>query len=206
MLNTRRRFMRAMLGTSALLVESAMAANALTPSQSTGPFYPSALPPDHDNDLVLVKGSTRLAAGVITNLTGAVIDSSGIGAPGVSVEIWQCNYYGRYHHERDSKRRALDPNFQGYGLTTTDDMGRYRFRTIKPVAYPGRAPHIHFKVRGPNIRTLITQLYINGHPDNPGDMLFRHSHNPELLTAKFTADESTTGWLRANFDIYVGAG
>ena len=36
--------------------------------------------------------------------------------------------------------------FQGYGRMLVDADGRYSFRTLKPVAYPGRAPHIHFKV------------------------------------------------------------
>ena len=74
---------------------------------------------------------------------GRVLTVSGKAVPGVRVEIWQCDAKGYYHHPHDRGGRA-DPRFQGYGRTSTDEQGQYRFRTIRPVAYPGRAPHIHF--------------------------------------------------------------
>ncbi len=40
-----------------------------------------------------------------------------------------------------------DPNFQGYGVAKTDAGGAFHFRTIRPVAYPGRTPHIHVRVQ-----------------------------------------------------------
>ena len=45
-----------------------------------------------------------------------------------------------------------DAAFQGYGRVQVDGAGRYAFRTIRPVAYPGRTPHIHFKVHAPGDR------------------------------------------------------
>ena len=52
-----------------------------------------------------------------------------------------------------------DENFQGYGQVRTDASGGYAFRTIRPVAYSGRPPHIHFLVSHPRYRKLVTQLY-----------------------------------------------
>ena len=47
--------------------------------------------------------------------------------------------------------------------------GAYAFRTIKPVAYPGRTPHIHFAVTAPGRTPLITQMYVAGEPQNGRD-------------------------------------
>ena len=112
-----------------------------TPPQSTGPFYPVTLPLDMDNDLVRVNGKNEVANGVITHLTGRVSDERGRVISRARVEIWQCNAFGRYHHPRDRRNAPIDENFQGYGRSTTGDDGLYRFRTIKPVHYPGRTPH-----------------------------------------------------------------
>ena len=53
---------------------------------------------------------------------------------------------GIYNHPGDDGQKRRDAAFQGYGRTTVDGEGRYAFRTIRPVAYPGRTPHIHFAV------------------------------------------------------------
>ena len=39
-----------------------------------------------------------------------------------------------------------DNQFQGFGRTIADKNGHFSFRTIIPVEYPGRAPHIHLKL------------------------------------------------------------
>jgi hypothetical protein len=72
-----------------------------------------------------------------------------------------------------------DPNFQGYGVDRTDAGGTFRFRTILPVAYPGRTPHIHVRVQPVSGRALATQLYLPGDPGNARDFLF----------SRLTADE-----------------
>jgi len=77
------------------------------------------------------------------------------------IELWQCDALGRYHHVGDDSG-PRDDNFQGYGATTTDSAGRYTFKTIRPVAYPGRPPHLHIKVRPPGAAVLTTQVYIKG--------------------------------------------
>src|SRR5437868_11524538 len=56
--------------------------------------------------------------------------------------------------------------FQGFGQTTSDGEGGYKFLTIRPVAYTGRTPHIHFVVAAPGQRRLVTQMYVAGEPQN----------------------------------------
>jgi protocatechuate 3,4-dioxygenase beta subunit len=147
-------------------------ARVATPAQTEGPFYPVELPADRDNDLVSVKGAAAPAKGEILLLAGAVVDLSGRPLAGARVEIWQCNALGRYHHPGDRSGAPEDPGFQGYGEFVTAADGAYSFRTIRPVPYPGRTPHIHFKVSGPGMRTLVTQMYVAGEPGNARDLLY----------------------------------
>ena len=142
------------------------------PAADQGPFYPLSLPLDADNDLVIVEGRPERAAGTILHLGGRVLDPDGRPVRGARVEIWQCDAFGVYHHPRD-RRGPADANFQGFGATTADDQGAWRFRTIEPVPYPGRTPHIHFKIAGPGFEPLTTQMYLAGHPLNERDGLYR---------------------------------
>ncbi len=151
---------------------NAAALLALTPVQTRGPFYPASLPLDSDNDLVHVAGHERTASGDVTDISGSVTDASGNPLAGVRVEIWQCDANGRYHHPRDTHAR-LDPDFQGYGQYLTGKDGGYRFRTIRPVPYPGRTPHVHFALSGAGAKPLVTQMYVHGEPLNRRDALFR---------------------------------
>lgn len=208
---TRRRFLIGLAATGPLLLPAPLLRAAghlvITPAQSAGPFYPDELPLDSDNDLVRVNGG-ETAKGVISNVYGRVLDRSGAPVPQARVEIWQCNANGRYHHRGDPNDAALDPSFQGFGMTTTDADGRYRFRTIKPVPYPGRTPHIHFKVTGEAFDDLTTQLYVAGNPQNATDWLYRNVGGPELrqlVEADFIASSSESAELEAEWDIVVGA-
>lgn len=141
-----------------------------TPSQTEGPFYPLELPADSDADL-LRNGLARYAQGQPCWLQGTVLDLDGRALQGALVEIWQCDAAGRYHHPGDGAR--ADPAFQGFGRVAVDREGRYRFRTIRPVPYTGRTPHIHLKVRLDRHELLTTQLYVQGDPGNARDGLWR---------------------------------
>ena len=103
--------------------------------------------------------------------------------PGARIEIWQVDGLGRYIHSGDAGRGPSDGNFQGFGRAVSEADGGYRFRTIKPVPYPGRTPHIHFAVRAGNFRRLITQMYIAGEPLNETDMLLRRVRDPAARRA-----------------------
>ena len=155
-------------------------AAAITPRQSEGPFYPTRLPLDKDNDLVSVAGRSELAQGEIVDVVGRVVNERGRPIANARIEIWQCNQFGRYHHPRDQRNAPLDPNFQGYGQFVTKTDGAYRFRTIKPVPYPGRAPHIHFAISGAGFEKLITQMYVAGAPENQRDYLLNRIADEKL--------------------------
>jgi protocatechuate 3,4-dioxygenase beta subunit len=130
-----------------------------TPAQMLGPFYP--LRPDvaAGNDLTTLDGKGR-APGKPLRIVGRVTDTTGRALPGLLVEIWQTNANGRYHHPHDDSAAPLDPNFRGYGRATTGIDGAYRFTTIMPVAYPGRTPHVHFRLSRGERELLVTQMYL----------------------------------------------
>ena len=140
--------------------QSATAHLAPTPAQTEGPFYPRTFPADRDGDLTRVAGHGAAARGHPLYLQGVVKGTDDAPLPGTVVELWQCDALGRYHHAGDATPQ--DENFQGYGRVTADGEGRYAFKTIRPVAYGGRPPHLHFKLVTPSRLTLTTQLYVRG--------------------------------------------
>jgi protocatechuate 3,4-dioxygenase beta subunit len=169
-----RRLFLASAGTSFLPLRRSLAAGlAATPGQTEGPFYPTAFPTDSDNDLVQVRGQAAHAMGTVLHLQGRVLDASGKPLDGALVEIWQCDAQGIYDHPGQPGRERRDSAFQGYGKMLTDAESTYRFRTLKPVAYPGRTPHIHLKVATADGRRLTTQFYLAGDPQNERDFVYR---------------------------------
>jgi len=132
-----------------------------TPRDAEGPFYPTRIPSEADADLTRVAGRTSPAKGTPLELSGRVLGRDGKPLAGAKVELWQCDALGRYHHVGGDPA-ALDENFQGYGVVTTDADGRYAFRTIRPVPYGSRPPHLHFKLAHVNAQPLTTQLYPHG--------------------------------------------
>jgi protocatechuate 3,4-dioxygenase, beta subunit len=177
-----------------------------TPRQTEGPFYPDHLPLDQDNDLLITVGRNTSAAGEITHLTGRILDLHGTPLRGVVVEIWQVDNNGHYIHSGDASTRK-DKNFQGYGRFETGRTGEYRFRTIKPVPYPGRTPHIHVKLNKGGRELLITQLYVQGHPLNERDGILRSIRDPQQrasIILPFLPDKERYGELQASCDIVLG--
>jgi protocatechuate 3,4-dioxygenase, beta subunit len=173
----------------------------LTPAQTEGPFYPVAIPKDSDHDL-LRNGALRYAQGQPTWVDGTVQDADGRPVRGAQVEIWQCDQAGHYHHPGDGGK--ADAAFQGFGSVAVDGDGRYRFRTIRPVAYAGRTPHIHVKVKLAGRELLTTQLYVAGDPHNARDFLWRNI-SEDARAALTVAFAPGTDGLQANFPIVVPA-
>lgn len=195
----------AVLAGTGLAVRPAWALTA-TPAQSTGPFYPLTKPLDADNDLVTVAGRPQSAAGTVTHVIGRVLDREGRPLSGTTVEIWQCDAFGRYHHPRDGGGR--DPNFQGFGRMSVGDDGAYRFRTIRPVPYGSRTPHIHFALVRDGKPSLTTQMYVEGEPRNERDFLLTRIRDPQARAAVIVPlepapDAVEPGALLATFDIVL---
>jgi protocatechuate 3,4-dioxygenase beta subunit len=181
-----------------------------TPRMTEGPFYPDKLPLDTDNDLIVINDKTTPAVGEVTHLTGRVLTSSGSPVRGATVEIWQVDGNGVYLHSRSGGDGERDANFQGFGRFLTNNKGEYYFRTVKPVPYPGRSPHIHVLVKKGDRHLITTQLFVADQRErNLRDGIYR-SMGDEKLQASVTADfrkleDSKIGELTANFDIVLGA-
>ena len=197
-------------GLALISAQRAFAATlATTPQQTEGPFYPVGFPADMDNDLVQVRGQAARAMGTVLHLEGRVLDASGRPMPGTLVEIWQCDAQGIYDHPRQPGRERRDQAFQGYGRMQADADGRYSFRTLKPVAYPGRTPHIHFKAATAAGGQLTSQFYIAGEPQNERDFVYRAAARSPLQRERIEmrlepASGLEAGALATSMDIVVG--
>ncbi len=183
-----------------------------TPLQTEGPFYPNHLPLDTDNDLIVVNDALTPAIGEVTHLSGRVLDVAGNPLRNVLVEIWQVDGNGVYLHSNDrfGQREAnRDASFQGFGRFLTGSTGEYYFRTVKPVPYPGRTPHIHFKLKRTGQEDFTTQCYVKGHPQNERDGIYRSIRDErarDSVTVAFAPiPDSKLGELAARFDVVLGA-
>ncbi len=207
---SRRKFIgRAALGTAFSAVPGLFAETLTsTPRQTEGPFYPDKLPLDTDNDLLILNNAATHALGEVTYLSGRILDARGEPIRGALVEIWQCDANGAYLHTRSGNAAKRDGNFQGFGRFITGSTGEYLFRTIKPVPYPGRTPHIHLKVRRGGKDLLTTQCYVKGHEGNEKDGIWK-SVKDEKARAAITIDfapikGAKAGELAAKFDVVLG--
>jgi protocatechuate 3,4-dioxygenase beta subunit len=207
---SRRMFLAALpLGAAAFTVRGAFAEELTrTPKQTEGPFYPDKLPLDTDNDLLIINDNITPAVGEITHLSGRILDAHGSPLRNMAVEIWQCDNAGAYLHSKTGNRDKRDANFQGFGRFMTGSSGEYYFRTIKPVQYPGRSPHIHFKIKKGGKEVLTTQCYIKDHPANNRDGIYRSLEAGKVrdsVTVDFAPiKESKIGELAAKFDVVLG--
>ncbi len=199
------------LGSLAFPRHIARAASPLitTPGQMEGPFYPVDWLGDTDNDLVIVTGEAARSLGQVVHLDGHVRDIAGNPVGDAMIEIWQCDARGVYRHPGDNRgERQPDPGFQGRGRTRTDAAGKYSFRTIRPVPYPGRTPHIHFAVVPRDGRSLITQMYVFGEDLNARDGLFNAipagPQRESVLVRLERANGIEAGALAGTFDIVIG--
>ncbi|WP_435010858.1 intradiol ring-cleavage dioxygenase [Tundrisphaera lichenicola] len=179
-----------------------------TPKQTEGPFYPDKLPLDTDNDLIVINDGITPAVGEITYLSGRILDAKGNPVRNAVVEIWQADNNGAYLHSGTSNADKRDAHFQGFGRFLTGSTGEYLFRTIKPVPYPGRTPHIHFMIKPKGQEKLTTQCYIKDHPGNDRDGVLRGIRDPKAKEAVMVTFDplagSKAGELAAKFDIVMG--
>jgi protocatechuate 3,4-dioxygenase beta subunit len=179
-----------------------------TPRIQEGPYYPTKLPLDTDNDLLVINDGITPAVGEVTHLSGRVLSTSGEPLRNVLVEIWQCDGKGVYLAQAEDEAVRRDANFQGFGRFMTSSTGEYYFRTIKPVPYPGRTPHIHVKIKKGGRELLTTQFFINGHPQNRTDGIFQDVGGPlerELVLVDFKPmKDSRIGELMARMDVVLG--
>jgi protocatechuate 3,4-dioxygenase, beta subunit len=200
---------RALSGLAALAASTALPAQAQAqaqaqsralPPMTDGPFYPPerwrAQWTDWDADLTRVQHRTgsAVAQGELLGLDGEVVDNRGRRIDGAQVEIWQCDALAAYHHPRVRLEPGQhDPGFAGFGATKSGADGAYRFRTIKPVPYPGRTPHIHVKLRHASFGELTSQLFLTGDPGNARDFLWRQLDEAAQAAAALVLQPAPAG-------------
>ncbi|GAB5536666.1 MAG: hypothetical protein Rubg2KO_29150 [Rubricoccaceae bacterium] len=182
----------------------------VTPSQTSGPFYPKRPQLDTDIDLTIIEGRSDRAEGEVVTISGQVLDDALQPVPGALVEIWQANTHGRYHHEDDPNTAPEDPAFQGWGKMRADAEGRYGFKTIIPGAYPAandwwRPPHIHFKVAKRGYHELVTQMYFAGHELNAPDRILQGipEDDRERVVVAFAESDTEAGVRHGVFTIVL---
>lgn len=197
----------ACLGFSGLWLPGAFAEQlTATVRQTEGPFYPDRLPLDRDNDLLIVDDSLTPADGIPVHLYGRILDLRGRPLRGALVEIWQVDSRGVYLHSGSAGHQRRDSHFQGYGRFETGRNGDYYFRTLRPVPYPGRTPHIHMAVSLPGHPRFTTQCYIRGEAQNQRDGLFNRipANLRETVLADFVPRPESPLEQNAHFDIVLG--
>jgi protocatechuate 3,4-dioxygenase beta subunit len=157
---------------------------------------------------LIVNDNITPAVGDVTHLSGRILDAKGEPVRNALIEIWQVDGKGIYIHTDCPNRKDHDENFQGFGRFLTASSGEYYFRTIKPVAYPGRTPHIHFKIKKGGKELLTTQCYIKGDARNEKDGIFRaikeEKDRNAVLVDFAPVKGSRIGELAAQFDIVLG--
>ena len=178
-----------------------------TADQILGPFYPVEGKFEHVDDLTHLPGKDGRAKGQLLEVSGRVLTTDGEPVRGARLEIWQANAAGRYAHPDDRNPAPLDPNFLGYTTLVSSDDGTYRFRTIKPGAYPTgpdeiRPPHIHFEVFGRR-DTLVTQMYFEGDALNEKDRWLQSLRRPERLMVKVRPASGSPEMMVAEFDLVI---
>jgi protocatechuate 3,4-dioxygenase beta subunit len=202
---TRRSLGTGLVGAAALIGLPALASSRrILAPMTDGPFYPPRAwrdsgprAGDWDADLTRVERAgqaPRLARGEHLGLEAVVVDRSGRQIDGAEVEIWQCDALAVYHHPRvEMAPGRFDEGFQGFGAARSDRQGALRFRTIKPVPYPGRTPHIHVKLRHPTFGELTSQLFLAGDAGNARDFLWRAVPQDDRAALEMTLEPAPAG-------------
>lgn len=152
-------------------------------------------------------GEAAKALGDVIHVAGKILDVDGAPIAGARVEIWQCDANGVYRHPNDNRgTRRADAAFQGRGRMSAGADGRYAFRTIRPVAYTGRTPHIHFRIADGDVRALDTQMYVFGDPVTRGDRVLERlsALERDAVTVRLEPAEAIEPGAKAcTFDIVI---
>jgi protocatechuate 3,4-dioxygenase alpha subunit len=139
-----------------------------TGEATLGPFFPPRYVDAGANDLTVFEG--RPAKGEAIEIQGRVLQEDGAALENLVVEIWQADAGGIFRHPADPRHARADPDFLGWGRAATDGEGRYRFRTIRPGALPGRQPHINFMLMFSGLMRILKTT-----------MFFEDGNDPVLL-------------------------
>jgi protocatechuate 3,4-dioxygenase beta subunit len=143
-----------------------------TGPQTAGPFYPGE--PETRVDI------SEGIPGVAMEVDLQILDAACVPLVGAEVDLWGADKDGRYSGYEDFGTEGEDWQ---RGQQITDGDGRVRFSCVVPGSYPGRAMHLHVKVRADGHGELTTQTYL---PDDIGAAVL---DQPEYGGAAQTTNE-----------------
>jgi len=167
------------LGLSSL-VDMIHSSPEATSSSVLGPFHVSGAPP-----LPVGGDMKRDFGGPVLLAEGVIRDTDGNPIAGAEIDIWQTAPNGLYASQDDEQ-----DTYSFHGLMTVGDDGRYAFTTVKPVEYtvpsdgpvgsilracgrhPWRPSHLHYIVKAPGYRTLVTEIFPDDDPYLDQDTVF----------------------------------
>ena len=195
-INNRRSFLKtSLLGAVGTVVATNVSAQTSTPRDAEGPFYPITPQKDKDADLTNVNGKAGVAKGTIIEIYGQVLDTNLNPIEDATIDLWQANSFGKYHHPHDNSEAPVDENFQSWAIIQSGKNGQFRFKTVMPGAYPYKAkaedqrtPHIHMKIGKHGYEPVLTQLYFPDQAQNETDGLYQRksAEQQKMMTAKYT--------------------
>ncbi len=172
---------------------------AVTEDNILGPFYREGAPfrgkvtPPLEPGIVLVITGRAWGHDTREPISDAVID------------LWQANHAGRYDND-DRRNPPEADHFENRTRLVTDAQGRYEYETIHPGAYRigrniWRPPHVHYLVRAPGYKTLVTQLYFAGDPHQQADAFIK----PSLIIPLEEHQRHASTYQTGRFDIVLAA-
>jgi protocatechuate 3,4-dioxygenase beta subunit len=194
---SRREFLKAAAGLSALAVGASTADAAQAQPLRPTPSCPgSASPTERQTEGPYFKPDSPLRASLLEPgisgtkivVTGMVLSTTCQPVAKALIDVWHADDRGGYD----------TAGYRLRGHQFTDDQGRYRLETIVPGIYVGRTRHFHVKVQAPNRPVLTTQLYFPGETVNTRDPIFSRDLVMQVSDA--------SGGKAATFDFVLALG
>jgi protocatechuate 3,4-dioxygenase beta subunit len=197
-------------------IGTSLPACVVQPEQIEGPYFVDKMLNRQDVRVDPANRATK--AGLPLRLAFNVSQVTGEGKcvplPGAQVDLWQCDVTGVYSGVKDPNFNTVGQNFlRGYQVT--DGRGTANFVTIYPGWYPGRAVHVHFKIRTAPAAAkgyeFTSQLYFDeAHTDrvfarepysgrsgqrtkNEGDRIFQQQGGKQLILPVTESKEGYAG-------------
>ena len=173
--------------------------DGITPSQTVGPYFAIGLTPAEYGFRPLVGDDLRTedAHGDPILIEGRITDGEGADIPDAMIEIWQADGAGKY------PTRGSNTTFKGFGRSETKG-GVFRFKTVKPGAAPGEAPHINLNVFSRGVLfQMTTRIYFEGEAANDSDPVMKLVPADRRATLIARRDGTADGLPRYVFDIRV---
>ncbi|MFD3456470.1 intradiol ring-cleavage dioxygenase [Streptomyces sp. NPDC058691] len=196
------------------------AGEPVTDSTVLGPFHMVDSPERAFGDSIDMVGTGQPCV-----VTGRVLSVDGTPLAGAAVDVWQADDQGFY----DVQQPGAQPQGNGRGLFTTDEEGRFRFRTVVPAHYPiptdgpvgellgatrrhpYRPAHIHFIAGHAGFQPVTTHIFVEDSPYLDSDAVFAVKKSlvqtfTEVDDAGLAAEYGVRAPFRlADFDIVLRA-